>query len=96
MKIIDIAVKKVYRFNCPNCQSRLEADSKEVVDIGGKVCKFHCDWWAFSWQKGKLDEIFGWYDEHCKYMKLHPKTRKTIEDILEKMKTKLDEIKEKK
>jgi len=29
-------------------------------------------------------------------MKLHPKTRKTIEDILEKMKTKLDEIKEKK
>ena len=32
MKIIDIAVKKVYRFNCPNCQSRLEADSKEVVD----------------------------------------------------------------
>ena len=35
MKIIDIAVKKVYRFNCPNCQSRLE-------DIGGKVCKFHC------------------------------------------------------
>lgn len=45
--------------------------------------------------KRKLDEIFGWYDEHCKYMKLHPKTRKTIEDILEKMKTKLDEIKEK-
>ena len=42
MKIVDIAVKKVYRFNCPNCQSRLEADSKEVVDIGGKVCKFHC------------------------------------------------------
>ncbi len=37
MKIVDIAVKKVYRFNCPNCQSRLEADSKEVVDIGGKV-----------------------------------------------------------
>lgn len=37
MKIIDIAVKKVYRFNCPNCQSRLEADSKEVVDIGGKA-----------------------------------------------------------
>ncbi len=22
MKIVDIAVKKVYRFNCPNCQSR--------------------------------------------------------------------------
>lgn len=30
MKIVDIAVKKVYRFNCPNCQSRLEADSCPV------------------------------------------------------------------
>ena len=40
MKIVDIAVKKVYRFNCPNCQSRLEADSSELTDIGGKVSKF--------------------------------------------------------
>ena len=36
MKVIDIAVKKVYRFNCPNCQSRLEADSNELTDIGGE------------------------------------------------------------
>lgn len=36
MKIVDIAVKKVYRFNCPNCQSRLEADTKELEDIGGR------------------------------------------------------------
>lgn len=42
MKVVDIAVKKVYRFNCPNCQSRLEADTKELEDIGGKVCKFYC------------------------------------------------------
>ena len=42
MKVIDIAVKKVYRFNCPNCQSRLEADSNELMDIGGKVCRFLC------------------------------------------------------
>lgn len=27
MKIVDKAVKKVYRFNCPNCQSRLEGES---------------------------------------------------------------------
>lgn len=32
MKIVDIAVKKVYRFNCPNCQSRLEADSLTEED----------------------------------------------------------------
>lgn len=42
MKIVDLAVKKVYRFNCPNCQSRLEADSNELIDIGGKVNKFYC------------------------------------------------------
>jgi predicted RNA-binding Zn-ribbon protein involved in translation (DUF1610 family) len=42
MKIVDKAVRKVYRFNCPNCGSRLEAESKELVDIGGKVSKFFC------------------------------------------------------
>lgn len=42
MKIVDKAVKKIYRFNCPNCQSRLEAESQELVDIGGKVSKFFC------------------------------------------------------
>lgn len=42
MKIVGIAVKKVYRFNCPNCQSRLEADNHDLEDIGGKVVKFFC------------------------------------------------------
>ncbi len=41
-----------------------------------------CDWWAFSWQKGDLSEIFSWYDKHQKYIKLAPNTRKTVEDIL--------------
>ena len=31
-----------------------------------------CDWWAFSWQKGNLSEIFSWYDEHSAYIKLAP------------------------
>jgi predicted RNA-binding Zn-ribbon protein involved in translation (DUF1610 family) len=42
MKIVDKAVRKVYRFNCPNCGSRLEAEYQELVDIGGKVSKFFC------------------------------------------------------
>lgn len=42
MKIVDVAVKKVYRFNCPNCQSRLEAEVQDLEDIGGKVIKFFC------------------------------------------------------
>ena len=49
------------------------------------------DWWSFSHAKGNLYEIFSWYDEHKAYMKLSNKTRKTVEDILEKIKTKLDE-----
>jgi transcription elongation factor Elf1 len=42
MKIIDKAVRKVYRFNCPNCGSRLEAECQELVDIGSKISRFHC------------------------------------------------------
>lgn len=42
MKVVDVAVKRVYRFNCPNCGSRLEADCKELTDIGGKVSRFYC------------------------------------------------------
>lgn len=42
MKIIDVATKKHYRFNCPNCLSRLEADSRELDDIGGNIIKFRC------------------------------------------------------
>jgi predicted RNA-binding Zn-ribbon protein involved in translation (DUF1610 family) len=42
MKIVEKALRKVYRFNCPNCGSKLEAGHREIVDIGGKVSKFFC------------------------------------------------------
>lgn len=42
MKIVDRAIRKVYRFNCPNCGSKLEAECQELVDIGGKVSKYFC------------------------------------------------------
>lgn len=54
------------------------------------IIEMICDWWAFSWAKGNLYEIFSWYDAHKHYMKLSDKTRKTVEDILEKIKAKLD------
>lgn len=56
------------------------------------IIEMICDWWAFSWNKGNLYEIFKWYDEHKDYMKLSDKTRDTVEHILGKMKEKLDEI----
>lgn len=57
------------------------------------IIEMICDWWAFSWAKNNLYEIFNWYDEHKAYMKLSDSTRKIVEDILAKIKTKLDENK---
>jgi len=54
------------------------------------IVEMICDWWAFSWAKDSLYEIFNWYNEHKDYMKLSDATRKTVEDILNKIKNKLD------
>lgn len=51
----------------------------------GFVVEMICDWWAFSWKNGDLTEIFSWYEEHKEYIRLHPKTKKIVEDILNKM-----------
>lgn len=48
------------------------------------VIEMICDWWSFSWKENKLDEILKWYEKH-KDMKLHPNTRKLVEDILSKI-----------
>ena len=48
-------------------------------------------WWSFSWKTGNLYEIFDWYDERKDYMKLSDKTQKIVENILEKIKWKLDD-----
>ena len=70
-------------------------EGEKIMDMPyNYIVEMICDWWAFSWAKGNLYEIFNWYDEHKDYMKLSVKTRKTVEDILEKIKTKLDEQKE--
>lgn len=58
----------------------------------GCVIEMICDWWAFSWDKGDLTEIFKWYDKHKSYMILHTNTRRTVEMILEKIKTKLEAL----
>ena len=56
------------------------------------IIEMICDWWAFSWTKGNLYEIFNWYDERKAYMKLSDKTRNAVEDILERIRNKLDEV----
>lgn len=55
------------------------------------VVEMICDWWSFSWTKGDLNEIFGWYEDRKDYMKLSDNTRRSVEYILGKMKDKLEE-----
>ena len=56
------------------------------------VIEMICDWWAFSWKKDNLYEIFDWYKDNTKKHLFHEETKKQVEDILEKLKTKLDEL----
>ena len=70
-------------------------EGMEVLDMEYKyIIEMIADWWSFSWTKGYLYEIFNWYDQHKDYMKLSDKTRKTVENILGKIRNKLDEMKE--
>lgn len=65
-------------------------EPEEVLEMPYRyVIEMICDWWSFSFKKNKLDEIFDWYEQH-KNMKLHPKTRKLVEDILDRIKEELN------
>lgn len=71
-------------------------DSKNgmtVLDMPYKyIIEMICDWWSFSWAKDNLYEIFSWYEARKDYIKLSNNTRKTVEDILDKIKNKLNEV----
>lgn len=56
------------------------------------IIEMICDWWAFSWIKGDLSEMFAWYKDHESYIKLHNNTRSIVEEILEMIRTKLTEV----
>ncbi|NCB48336.1 MAG: hypothetical protein EOM55_01715 [Clostridia bacterium] len=51
-----------------------------------------CDWWAFSIQEGDLCLINSWYETYKDKMILSKKTRETVEEILNKIKTKFKKI----
>ena len=56
------------------------------------ILEMICDWWSSSWAKGDLNEIFNWWGEHEKYIKISVKTRQTVVDILSSIKIKLKEM----
>lgn len=67
-------------------------EGEKVLDMPyNYIIEMICDWWSFSWKKGKLDEIFKWYEEHEDHMKLSSYTRDRVESILTKIKAKLEE-----
>ena len=55
------------------------------------IIEMICDWWAFSWSKDKLTEIFDWYAVNKPKMVLHKDTLQTVENILTKLRNKLEE-----
>lgn len=55
------------------------------------ILEMICDWMSFSFKNDIPHEIFNWYDSHKGYMLLSDKTRKTVEDILEKIRLTLEE-----
>lgn len=56
------------------------------------IVEMICDWWSFSWKKGDLFEIFNWFDNNTEKILLHENSRKTVDDIMSKIKTKLEEL----
>lgn len=56
------------------------------------VIEMIADWWAFSWKANNLYEIFDWYKKNKSKIVLHENTQKLVEDILDKLKAKLDEV----
>lgn len=69
-----------------------EGKMKALAMPEAYIIEMICDWWAFSWAKNNLYEIFNWYKDNEGKMELHPDTLKTVESILDKLKIKLDEV----
>ena len=70
-----------------------DEDGLKILDMPYVfIIEMVSDWWAFSWKENKLDEIFNWYEKNKKGILLSDKTRNTLENILEQLKIKLEEL----
>lgn len=65
-------------------------DGEEILDMPPwYIVEMICDWWSFSWNNGDYEEMFDWYEKYKDKMKLSDKTRKTLEELLDLIKTKI-------
>ena len=69
-----------------------DGDCKALEMPKEYVIEMICDWWAFSWKKQKLTEIFDWYAMNKPKMVLHQNTLQLVENILTKLRNKLGEV----
>lgn len=56
------------------------------------ILEMICDWRSFSWKSNDLYEIFDWYDKNKSKMLLNEKTKQSVEDILELLEMKLNDV----
>ena len=73
----------------------LREDDGEMIAIEMPyqyVIEMICDWWAFSWKKQDLFEIFKWYDDNKSKIVLHPNTQSKVEEILSLLKERIEEV----
>lgn len=56
------------------------------------IIEMICDWWSFSWKEDNLYEIFDWYRKHKDNIRMSQQSRFQVEEILDKIKEKLDEV----
>ena len=61
------------------------------------IIEMIADWWSFSWKnylitgnKKELYSIFDWYDAHLNSIKMHPNSKKKVEDLLAQIRDILD------
>lgn len=56
------------------------------------IIEMICNWWSHSWAKGDPFEIFDWFEENQKHIKLSKRTKDTVIDILTKLEQKLVKV----
>ena len=56
------------------------------------IIEMICDWCSFSFKTGNLSEIFNWYDKHKAHILLSNDTREIVEDILGKIRQKVEGV----
>lgn len=60
------------------------------------IIEMICDWWARSWEEGDPYSIFAWYEENKSKIKISKRTKDTVEEILDKLEAKLNQIEDNK